>query len=1213
MVPPYHKSLQFYLPLGLCFFYERFQHQILPQHRISDHLFVGINLRKARAANALFCQSVMQYNFHFAFLQDPYILDDRIFGLPSAWKVISSENYLAHIIIIGNYCFNILFQRNFYVGVTIYTQVGQIHMCSIYAPPSANFEDIMEDLDRDISLFPGSWIIHGDFNAKSTLWQCRQDDSRGNTLNDIMSKHNFFLINPTDAPPTVYAPLGAGFTDLTWATPEVADMIFSWSVLPDYTASDHQMITWQLQETPKISSLPRLKTKSISVRNLSIKMRQAFDNLHLKFPENPSAENVSQLLNIVINTSVDVAVQNCKIRIPSTDFKLVWWTQDLLIERRRLQALRRRMLRSPAECLETNTLAYRRAAADYKRKINQAKSASWKTFCSQRTGPFDLQYKIWNQKLRKLPLLPSLLDGGTGNINCQQIFTHLFPGLTRVGDITQDIVQVDTDFSSTWTLVTLTEISLALNSLASNKAPGPYGLDTTLLKAIFQAWPDFFVKLFDFILNSAYVPMILKTSTLILLHKKKKPLNLPSSYRPICLAPYFSKLLDKILLHRILHYLSNNYEISSNQFGFTELRNTEQALHSLISSVETLRHNFKYTAIISADISAAFDSITYSDVFNAMRNKGIPTKLCNVTLNFITHRCLLFSHPSETVFFRVARGVPQGSSIGPILWNLVLDTLLTSSGLHRGIYTAYADDINVVIAANSRVQLEREGHDALSIISRWSDSKSLRLSVDKTKVLLMYNTAKLIRPPYFYVSGQQIKTVKSHKILGCIVDSNLTWIPHAQAIRSAIQGMSRRLLSVARNNWGVNSSIIKTWYLNVAERIIVYAAPVWATKLHSHTSRILLSAQRSFALRITKANRHVSTEAVLTLAGLVPIDLVLRKEAIMGRLFRLHLKENVAGASLDNTMIELPVSRWFLHPQEYAILDDIYVEHPAPPPNTIHYYTDGSKFEDKVGTAFCAFQNGICIYTWKAALGPWNTVFQAEVQAILQALLWHLKHQRNASFLIHTDSYSSVMALQKHRQNNAILQRIIQLFKNYDGNYGHVTWVKAHTGILGNELADFLAKSATNSQLEVIETIEMSIPKATIKWLLHKDMIDHWQCRWRQSDKGRFTYKFLPIVSTTNLFSCPLLNLFLTERGPFPVFLHRIAKVDSPECVCSGHGGALHYLFECPLTAHYHFSRPSSTHEEQWYTRLLTHPLNLRKIRALMKWLLDHEAFLQGI
>jgi len=170
--------------------------------------------------------------------------------------------------------------------------------------------------------------------------------------------------------------------------------------------------------------------------------------------------------------------------------------------------------------------------------------------------------------------------------------------------------------------------------------------------------------------------------------------------------------------------------------------------------------------------------------------------------------------------------------------------------------------------------------------------------------------------------------------------------------------------------------------------------------LHSHSKRILSSLQRQFALKITKANRHTSTDAVLQLAGLLPIDLILFKEYTIGKLFRLKEQVNIDDQVYTPDMMDLSQSRWVISPFDYFIFNSIATEEPMPRQDTLCYYTDGSKTEEGVGASFCVYDNNICLYSWNSKLSPCNTIYQAETFAILNALNWHLNHYQTRSFII---------------------------------------------------------------------------------------------------------------------------------------------------------------------------------------------------------------------
>jgi len=215
-------------------------------------------------------------------------------------------------------------------------------------------------------------------------------------------------------------------------------------------------------------------------------------------------------------------------------------------------------------------------------------------------------------------------------------------------------------------------------------------------------------------------------------------------------------------------------------------------------------------------------------------------------------------------------------------------------------------------------------------------------------------------------------------------------------------------------------------------------------------------------------------------------------------------------------------------------------------------------------------------------------------------------------FIIFSDSQSVIMSLSSPKHTSKILQDILLLFSKFKGSYGGISWVKAHVGISGNEMADSLAKQAASSNFQG-PYINVPMSKSYIKSLVSKFILEKWQSSWNNSEKGRHTFLFLPKVSTSHVYNNFCINMFLTNRGPFPAFLHSIGKLNTPNCVCSGIGDAMHYVFHCPLTEMFHFTKPLENLEPFWFSAVIKHKASLNKLCRLIKWLLDNEIFIQSV
>ncbi|GBO37045.1 hypothetical protein AVEN_147198-1 [Araneus ventricosus] len=67
-------------------------------------------------------------------------------------------------------------------------------------------------------------------------------------------------------------------------------------------------------------------------------------------------------------------------------------------------------------------------------------------------------------------------------------------------------------------------------------------------------------------------------------------------------------------------------------------------------------------------------------------------------------------------------------------------------------------------------------------------------------------------------------------------------------------------------------------------------------------------------------------------------------------------------------------------------------------------------------------------------------------------------------------------------------------------------------------------------------------------------------------------------------------------HGPFPFYLHRFKRIDSPLCVCGQVGDADHYTFDCSLTKDFHLLKPADANKKMWFKNLLNNRQAIGKL-----------------
>ncbi|KAF9823576.1 hypothetical protein SFRURICE_011882 [Spodoptera frugiperda] len=203
----------------------------------------------------------------------------------------------------------------------------------------------------------------------------------------------------------------------------------------------------------------------------------------------------------------------------------------------------------------------------------------------------------------------------------------------------------------------------------------------------------------------------------------------------------------------------------------------------------------------------------------------------------------------------LSMGCPQGSVIGPYLWNLGFDDLLATPLPSGCTLTGYADD--------GLFRLENLAKDCLSRISRWGERK-----------LKSWPSIKFNNVP--------VKRKESVCYLGLVLERNFSFIEHIKTISEKAKNNFYALTRISKATWGLSFLTLRTIYGATYLGCVCYGAPVWADRATiGAVRRKLLQGQRLALIFLCKAYRTVSTEALPVLAGLFPVDLEVQRRAAM--------------------------------------------------------------------------------------------------------------------------------------------------------------------------------------------------------------------------------------------------------------------------------------------------------------------------------------------
>ncbi|KAL4108057.1 hypothetical protein QTP88_018314 [Uroleucon formosanum] len=225
----------------------------------------------------------------------------------------------------------------------------------------------------------------------------------------------------------------------------------------------------------------------------------------------------------------------------------------------------------------------------------------------------------------------------------------------------------------------------------------------------------------------------------------------------------------------------------------------------------------------------------------------------------------------------VTCGVPQGSVVGPLLWNMRYDRVLRIQLPREVRLVGFADDTLVMVWGKTSDEVEATANSALDAVAAEIAALDLTLATEKTEAVMFKRKYKDV-VPRLVLSQTQVTMKRSIKHLGIIVDDNLNFNEHVDTVARKAQKVMQALGRLMPNVGGPKESKRKL-LASVVHSVILYGAPIWGPSLEYSRQRTdkLLTVQRRAMLRCICAYKTTSRVAVNIIVATPPIYLLAKE------------------------------------------------------------------------------------------------------------------------------------------------------------------------------------------------------------------------------------------------------------------------------------------------------------------------------------------------
>ena len=744
------------------------------------------------------------------------------------------------------------------------------YVVSHYFQFSGDREEHLRHLEKVVrSLRMKRLLIGMDCNAESSLWSPRDTDDNGANIAAMIQETDLIVHNQKSQPPTYETENGESYIDVTLFSQSMSDYIREWKVRRDWTCSDHNAIEIRIA-APSTSNDHLAEASRFNVEKADWKkFNQSLTDISASVLE-PVPLRSREDVEAMARTLTGALTDACQRSMPPKKKHRVrnpWWNEALSATKKEMNRLKRAFKREKdeAKCKKL-VQKYRDCKKSYKKQIKEQRVDSWREYATTvgNDEPYGLVYKQCAEKVRPQKAVSSLKTATSTTMGMLETAKTLLdvhipddstendpPALRRI----RKGVKLPPNTEDTPPFVAA-EVKTAARSLKNKKAPGTDLVEVTVLKKAIQLIPTQIVRLVNGCLQHGVFPEVWKEGSLRLLIKgDDKDETDPKSYRPICLLSVLGKLFEKLLVMRLSTTSLAQDRISARQFEFMKGRSTEDAIVELRNTVETCVA--RYLVAMLFDMQGAFDNVLHAMILKGLKESGFQKNIYKVMQDYFSNRTVMIAWSDQIVSKKATKGCPQASVMGPPYWNISFDLLLQMMNEILGVtFLAYADDLVVLIEAQTRNEISAKCQQVVNKVLDWRRVSKLQISVTKTEGIYLkvgslnrkplgrrkiesnFRTSTNTKPkvksryPVVKLGERSISFKDKVKYLGVVIDKGFHFQSHCNHLKNKVAPLFQRLKRVATKEWGLNSATTSIIYK------VFFGPTIMGSKLHSSLPQI---------------------------------------------------------------------------------------------------------------------------------------------------------------------------------------------------------------------------------------------------------------------------------------------------------------------------------------------------------------------------------------